>query len=135
MPPAKKTTKPAPRVKTPPRDVDSYQARVPPSARGNFIQLRATIRSAVPSGASETISYGIPAITQGGVVVWFAAFANHCSLFPTAAVVAEFKNELKNLRTSKGTIHFPNDKPLPVTLIRKMVKARVAQLEKKKAGK
>jgi uncharacterized protein YdhG (YjbR/CyaY superfamily) len=65
--------------------------------------------------------------------VWFAAFSDHCSLFPTAAVIEEFKNELKGLTTSKGTIHFPTDKPLPTALIKKMVKARVAQNESKKA--
>jgi uncharacterized protein YdhG (YjbR/CyaY superfamily) len=64
--------------------------------------------------------------------MWFAAFSNHCSLFPTAAVIEKFKNELKGFTMSKGTIQFPTDKPLPAALVRKMVKARVAQLESKK---
>ena len=64
--------------------------------------------------------------------MWFAAFSNHCSLFPTAAVIDAFKNELKGFSTSKGTIHFPADKPLPTALIKKLVKARVAQIESKK---
>ena len=74
----------------------------------------------------------IPAIKYNGVLVWFAAFSNHCSLFPTAAVVEAFKDELKGFSTSKGTIHFPIDKPLPIALVKKLVKARVAQVESKK---
>ena len=64
--------------------------------------------------------------------MWFAAFSNHCSLFPTAAVVEAFKDELKGFSTSKGTFHFPIDKPLPIALVKKLVKARVAQVESKK---
>jgi uncharacterized protein YdhG (YjbR/CyaY superfamily) len=64
--------------------------------------------------------------------VWFAAFSNHCSLFPTASVIKEFKDELKGFAKSKGTIHFPTDKPLPSALVKKLVKARVAQNESKK---
>jgi uncharacterized protein YdhG (YjbR/CyaY superfamily) len=66
------------------------------------------------------------------VLVWYAAFSNHCSLFPTAAVVERFKDELKGYSTSKGTVHFPTDKPMPVPLIKRMVKARVAESESKK---
>jgi uncharacterized protein YdhG (YjbR/CyaY superfamily) len=92
--------------------------------------MRATIRSAVPPDAIEIISYGIPAFKHDRVLVWYAAFSNHCSLFPTAAVIEKFKNELKGFSTSKGTIHFPIDKPLPTALIKKLVKARVAQNRK-----
>jgi uncharacterized protein YdhG (YjbR/CyaY superfamily) len=94
--------------------------------------MRATIRSIVPAEATEIISYGMPAFRHNGVLVWFAAFSNHCSLFPTASVIEAFKNDLKGYSTSKGTIHFPADKPLPTTLIKKLVKARVAQNEAKK---
>ena len=62
-----------------------------------------------------------------------AAFSDHCSLFPTAAVIERFKNELKSFSTSKGTIQFPIDKPLPAALVKKLVKARIAQNEAKKA--
>jgi uncharacterized protein YdhG (YjbR/CyaY superfamily) len=115
-----------------PKNVDEYLAGVPKAARSNFEKLRAAIRSAVPAEATETISYQIPAIRHKGILVWFAAFSNHCSLFPTAAVIEEFKNELKAFTTSKGTIHFPIDKPLPTALIKKLVKARVAQSESKR---
>jgi len=115
-----------------PKNVDEYLAGVPEPARSTLNKMRATIRSAVPPEATETISYGMPAFKHKGVLVWFAAFSNHCSLFPTASVIEAFKNELKGLSTSKGTIHFPTDKPLPTALVKKLVKARVAQNESKK---
>jgi len=117
-----------------PKNVDEYLARIPEPARSTLEKIRAAIRSAAPAEATETISYGIPAFKYKGVLVWFAAFSDHCSLFPTAAVIETFKNELKSFSTSKGTIHFPTDKPLPAALVKKMVKARVAQNEKKKRG-
>jgi uncharacterized protein YdhG (YjbR/CyaY superfamily) len=112
--------------------VDEYLARVSQPARGTLEKMRATIGSAVPSDAVETISYGMPAFRNKRVLVWFAAFSDHCSLFPTAAVIEAFKGELKSFSTSKGTIHFPMDKPLPIALIKKIVKARVAQSGTKK---
>jgi uncharacterized protein YdhG (YjbR/CyaY superfamily) len=115
-----------------PRNVDEYLAGVPEPARGTLNKMRAAIRSTVPPEATETISYGMPAFKHKGVLVWFAAFSNHCSLFPTASVIEAYKNELKGFSTSKGTIHFPMDKPLPTALVKKLVKARVAQNESKK---
>ena len=115
-----------------PKSVDEYLARVPQPARSTLHKMRATIRSVVPSKATETISYGMPAFRHNGVLVWFAAFSNHCSLFPTASVIEEFKSDLEGYSSSKGTIPFPTDKPLPTTLIKKLVKARVAQNEAKK---
>src|SRR6267154_310034 len=122
----------APTRSSAPKSVDEYLAAVPAPARNTLNKMRATIRSVLPSTATETISYGMPAFRHNGVLVWFAAFSNHCSLFPTASVIAEFQSELKGYSTSKGTIHFPTDKPLPTTLIKKLVKARVAQNEAKK---
>jgi uncharacterized protein YdhG (YjbR/CyaY superfamily) len=115
-----------------PKDVDEYLAGVPEPARSTLNKIRAAIRSAAPPEATEAISYGMPAFKYNGVLVWFAAFSNHCSLFPTAAVIEAFKNELKSFSTSKGTIQFPTDKPLPTALVKKLVKARVAQIESKK---
>ena len=115
-----------------PKNADEYLAGVPEPARGALNKIRAAIRSAVPPEATEAISYGIPAFKYKGTLVWFAAFSNHCSLFPTASVIEAFKNELKGFSTSKGTIHFPTDKPLPTALVKKLVKARVAQNESKK---
>ncbi len=115
-----------------PKNVGEYLAGVPEPARSALNKVRAAIRSAVPPEATEIISYGIPAFKHKEVLVWFAAFASHCSLFPTASVIEAFKNELKGFTTSKGTIQLPTNKPLPTALIRKMVKARVAQIESKK---
>jgi len=117
--------------KSAPRNVDEYVARIPEPARSALSKLRAVIRSAVPPQATETISYRIPAFKHKGVLVWFAAFSNHCSLFPTAAVIEDFKEELKGYYTSKGTVQFPLGKPLPTALIKRIVKARVAQVESK----
>jgi uncharacterized protein YdhG (YjbR/CyaY superfamily) len=114
-----------------PKTVDKYFARLSEPARGTLNNMRAAIRSAMPRDAIETISYGIPAFTHNGVLVWYAAFSGHCSLFPTGSVVEAFSDELKGFKTSKGTIQFPTDKPLPIALIKRIVKARVAQHEAK----
>jgi uncharacterized protein YdhG (YjbR/CyaY superfamily) len=108
------------------KSVDEYFARIAEPGRGRLSEMRAAIRAAVPAGATEVISYRIPAFRHGKIVVWYAAFAEHCSLFPTAAVIEEFRNELKGYKTAKGTIQFPFRKPLPVDLIKRIVKARVA---------
>ena len=115
-----------------PKNVNEYLAGVPEPARSTLYKIRTTIRAAVPPEATECISYGMPAFKHKGVLVWFAAFSNHCSLFPTGAVIEAFKKELKGFSTSKGTIQFPTDKPLPAALVKKLVKARVAQNERKK---
>ena len=107
-------TKAAPKSKSAPLTVDAYLAAVPEPARSAITEIRAAIRSVVPPEATEIISYKIPAFKHKKVLVWYAAFANHCSLFPTAAVIDTFKDELKDFSTSKGTIHFPLDKPMPV---------------------
>ena len=114
-------------------DVDKYLAAVSEPARSTLGTIRATIRSAVPPEATEGISYGIPMFKYKGALVWFAAFSKHCSFFPgRLAVIAAFKSELKDCQTSKGTIRFPVDKPLPAALVRKLVKARIAEKEKKR---
>jgi uncharacterized protein YdhG (YjbR/CyaY superfamily) len=125
-------TKAAPKSKAAPLTVDAYLATIPEPARSAITQIREAIRSVVPPDVTEIISYKIPAFKHKKVLVWYAAFSNHCSLFPTAAVIEEFKDELKDFSTSKGTIHFPLDKPMPVELIKKMVKARVADIASKK---
>jgi uncharacterized protein YdhG (YjbR/CyaY superfamily) len=131
--PKSASRRPATRRGSPPKTIDAYLARVPAPSRSKLTQMRAAIRSAVPRDATETISYRIPALRSSkGILVWFAAFSDHCSLFPTAAVIETFKNELKAFSTSKGTVHFPIDKPLPIALIKKLIKARVAQIDSKK---
>ena len=115
-----------------PKNIDEYIERVPEPARSTLNKIRAAIRSVAPREAAEAISYGIPAFKHKGVLVWFAAFSKHCSLFPTAAVIEEFKDELKGFSISKGTIQFPVDKQLPAALVKKLVKARIAQNESQK---
>lgn len=115
-----------------PKNVEEYLARVPEPARSTLLKIRAAIRSALPPEATETISYRMPAFKYQGVLVWFAAFKDHCSLFPTAAVIDEFRNELQGFSTSKGTIQFPIDRPLPTALVKKLVKARLARCAGKK---
>lgn len=118
--------KPAPKSATP-KTVAEYFAAIPEPARSALQQIREAIRSVVPPEATEIISYKIPAFRHKKVLVWYAAFSNHCSLFPTAAVIEAFKDELKDFSTSKGTIHFPLGKRMPVDLIRKMVKDRLGR--------
>jgi uncharacterized protein YdhG (YjbR/CyaY superfamily) len=109
-----------------PKSVEEYLSNVPEPARTTLKKMRAAIRAAVPAEATEVISYRMPAFKHKKVLVWFAAFANHCSLFPTATALEAFQGELKGLTTSKGTVQFPLDRPLPTALIKKLVRARVA---------
>jgi uncharacterized protein YdhG (YjbR/CyaY superfamily) len=119
-------------AKAAPDTVEQYLAGVPQPARRTLNKVRTTIRSVVPAECTEVISYGIPAFKHKRVLVWYAAFSEHCSLFPTASVITKFKDELKDFRVSKGTIQFPVDKPFPAVLLKKMVKARIAENEGKK---
>src|SRR5215469_11234743 len=114
--------------KAEPKTVGEYLARVPEPARSALNQMRAAIRSAVPAEATEILSYRIPAFKHKKVLVWYAAFSDHCSLFPTASVIEKFKDELKGFAAYKGTIHFPLDKALPTALIKKIVRERVKSI-------
>jgi uncharacterized protein YdhG (YjbR/CyaY superfamily) len=105
--------------------VDEYIASFPPDVRRLLKQLRAVIRGAAPQ-AQEKISYRMPAYALNGVLVYFAAHPNHIGFYP-GGVVAEFRKDLSKYKTSKGTIQLPLDKPLPVALIRKIVKYRAVQ--------
>ncbi len=116
-----------------PTDVDEYLARVPEPARSTLNRIRAVVRSVVPAEASEALSYGMPAFKYKGALVAYAAFKSHCSFFPmSASLIQSYGDELKNYATAKGTIRFPLDKPLPAALVKKIVKARIAQNEQKK---
>jgi len=116
-------------------EVEAYLARVPEPARGTLEKIRGMIRAAAPKEATEVISYGMPAFRYKGGLVGYAAFKNHCSFFPmNASLIDGMAEELKGYRTSKGTLQFPVDKPLPAALLKKMVKARVAENEGKMRG-
>src|SRR2546430_1992654 len=114
-----------------PKKGDEQLARVPEPARGTLNKIRAAIKAAASKDATETISYGIPAFRHKEVLIWFAAFADHCSLFPTGAMIEKFKDELKGYTISKGTIQFPLNKPLAESLVKRMIKARVAYIAAK----
>jgi uncharacterized protein YdhG (YjbR/CyaY superfamily) len=110
--------------------VAEYLRAVPPKPRAALQALRRTIKAAAP-GAVEVIGYGMPGFKlEGRTLVYYAAFKDHCSFFPASGrVIAAHKADLKGRHTSKGTIRFTAEKPLPATLIRKMVKARVKEIE------
>ena len=114
-----------------PASIDEYLASLPPAERATLQKLRKTIHAAAPR-AEEGFSYGMPAFRLNGrPLVCFGAATNHCSFFPMSpAVLRAHGPDLKAYETSKGTIRFPAGKPLPVALVRKIVKARIAELGK-----
>ena len=117
-----------------PETIDEYLAGVPADKRQALEKLRATIHAAFPR-AEETISYGVPAFRlDGTVIAWFAAASKHCSFFP-GGVLEPFEKELAGFETSKGTVRFQPDRPIPTALVRKLVKARIARAATKKSGK
>lgn len=118
--------------KRPATTIDEYLAIVPEPARTTLERMRAVIRSAVPE-ASEAISYGLPTFKyQGRGLVAIAAFKKHCSLFPmSGAVIERCEDELESFHTSKGTLQFPLDKPLSASLVKKIIKARMMEIEQK----
>lgn len=113
--------------------VEAYLRKVPEPAQATLRKMRATIKAAAPKEAMEQLSYGMPAFWYKGALVAYAAFKEHCSFFPMqASLIDEMKDELKGYRTSKGTLQFAIDKPLPSALVKKMVKSRVAENERRK---
>ena len=117
-------------IKKVPKNIDEYLSGIPEPARSALQKLRQTIKSVAPK-AEEVISYGMPAFKYYGMLVYFAAFKEHCSFFPGSANVSQFKDELKGFKTSKGTIQFTVEKPLSVSLIKKIVKQRIKENEEK----
>ena len=119
-------------MSTTPQTIDEYLAPLSTEKRIALQKLRRAIKSAAPK-AEECISYQIPGFRLGGrSLVSFGAAANHCAFYPGAHPIKEHKHELKRYDTSKGTIRFQADSPLPATLVRKLVKTRIAEYAGKK---
>jgi uncharacterized protein YdhG (YjbR/CyaY superfamily) len=119
-------------TKRTPKNFDDYADRFPKDLQRLLQKMRLTIKKAAPQ-AKETISYGIPAFSLNGMLVWFAAFKNHIGLYPRASAIAAFKKELSPYKKAKGSVQFPLDQPLPLALVSRMVKFRVKQnLSKRK---
>jgi uncharacterized protein YdhG (YjbR/CyaY superfamily) len=115
-------------------NTDEYLARVNEEHRAALGKLRKIIKSVAPQ-AEECISYGMPAFRLNGLLVGFSSTLKHCAFYPMGGgAVKEFQNELKDFDTSKGTIRFQPEKPLPVALVKKIVKARMAQNAARKKG-
>jgi uncharacterized protein YdhG (YjbR/CyaY superfamily) len=113
-----------------PATIDAYLARLPGDQRDALEKLRQTIRRAAPK-AEECISYSMPAFRLNGILVGFAAKPHHCALYPfNGTTVKAFAADLKGFETSMGAIKFQPGKPLPAALVRKIVKARIAENQK-----
>ena len=116
-----------------PKTVDDYLAKIPEDKREALKKLRRIIRSVAPN-AEEVISYGMPAFRQHWMLVYYAAFKDHCSFFVVGqATRSKFAEELRPFMAGKGTVHFTPEKPLPETLVRRIVKAQVEENEERAA--
>ncbi len=111
-------------------NVDQYILHFPPTTQKLLQQLRKLIRKAAPK-AKEVISYGMPAYKLNGMLVYFAGYKKHIGFYAVPSGIAAFKKELENYKTSKGTIQFPLDKPLPLVLVSKIVKFRIKENKEK----
>lgn len=111
--------------------IDEYLAGVPDGMRAELQRLRAQIHALVPD-ATEAISYGLPAFKlDGRALVWFAAWKAHCSIYPlTDTFMEAHAAELKGYRRTKGSVHFTPEEPLPPPLVERLVRARLADLER-----
>jgi uncharacterized protein YdhG (YjbR/CyaY superfamily) len=117
------------------RSIDEYIAGYPPDVRRMLLRLRKTIQAAA-SDAEETMSYRIPTFRDHGYLVHFAAWKHHISFCPTSSGIRQFAKELSGFKQSRGTVHFPLDRPIPVKLVSRIVKFRLKENRARaKAGK
>ena len=108
------------------KTIDEYIAAFPKNVQTVLEEMRRAIHEAAPQ-AEEAISYQMPAFKQNGVLVWFGAFKNHIGFFPKMTAIDAFKGELADYKVSKGTIRFLLDKPIPLDLVKKIVKFRLKE--------
>ena len=114
-------------------EIEKYIGSFPGGTQKILEKLLKTIREAAPD-AEEGISYGIPAFKYHGILVYFAGYKNHIGFYPTASGIRAFEKELVGFKCSKGTVQFPINRPIPIDLVKKIVKFRVMKnLEKSKA--
>ena len=106
--------------------IDEYIASFPKNTQNILLALRKAIQEAAPH-SQETISYQMPAFKLNGILVWFVAFKKHIGFFPTASGIEAFKEKLAHYETSKGTVRFPIDEPIPFDLVKEIVKYRVKE--------
>jgi len=118
-------------VKNAPKDVDEYIARTPKEVQDKLKEIRAAIREAAPT-AVESISYGMPYYDYRGRLAWFGLAKSHIGFYIRPPIVEEHKNELTDYEITKSTVRFPLDKKIPVSLIKKLVKARMKKNEAEK---
>jgi uncharacterized protein YdhG (YjbR/CyaY superfamily) len=116
------------------RTIDEYISGYPDDVQEILEKIRMTIRKAAPE-AQETIKYGIPTFTLNGNLVHFAAFKNHIGFYPTPSGIEKFRKELSVYEGAKGSVQFPLDKPMPLSLISKLVKFRVKENMERAAPK
>ncbi|MFZ4520557.1 MAG: iron chaperone [Bacteroidales bacterium] len=113
-----------------PIDIDHYNSHFPEEVRQLLAKVRAAIMQAAPE-AKEVISYKMPAFKQNGILVWYAAFTKHIGFYPKSSAIGAFKEELSTYKGGKGSVQFPYDKPMPLDLISRIVKFRIAENQQK----
>jgi uncharacterized protein YdhG (YjbR/CyaY superfamily) len=116
--------------KTSPQTIDAYIAGFPKDVQEKLRKIRSIINDAAPD-AEEAIKYQIPTFVLGGNLVHFAAYERHLGFYPTPSGIEQFKDELSGYKSAKGSVQFPLDSPIPYTLIKRIVKFRVAEARKK----
>jgi uncharacterized protein YdhG (YjbR/CyaY superfamily) len=112
---------------------NEYVVRFPPTVRSRLRALRRTIMAAAPE-AVETMSYEMPAFRLDGILVYFAGFKNHIGFYPRASAIRKFSKELAGFEPNKGSVRFPHDEPLPLSLVTRMVKFRKRENRAKAKG-
>ncbi|MDB5196811.1 MAG: hypothetical protein JWP88_1182 [Flaviaesturariibacter sp.] len=116
------------------KTVEEYLSQLPPPAKKAAETLRQAIRKAAPQ-AEEVISYNMPAYKQKGILVYFAVWKHHIGFYPTGSGIRAFQKEIESYKSAKGSVQFPLDQPMPLDLVKRIVKHRVAENEQKAALK